>query len=84
VTGQVRRVRTHDISEGGLALAGVPANWTVGSTVRIRLEGGDLLKPIVAEGRIVWRRGDDAGVTFTQVETDSVAEYVSRRQGRDA
>jgi adenylate cyclase len=84
VTGQVRRVRTHDISEGGLALAGVPASWTVGSTVRIRLEGGDLLKPIVAEGRIVWRRGDDAGVTFTQVETDSVAEYVSRRQGRDA
>jgi adenylate cyclase len=84
VTGQVHRVRTHDISEGGLALAGVPAAWTVGSTVRIRLEGGDLLKPIVAEGTIVWRRGDDAGVTFTQVESEPVAEYVSRRQGRGA
>jgi adenylate cyclase len=84
VTGQVHRARTHDISEGGLALAGVPAAWTVGSTVRIRLEGGDLLKPIVAEGTIVWRRGDDAGVTFTQVESESVAEYVARRQGRGA
>ena len=84
VTGQVHRVRAHDISEGGLALAGVPAAWTVGSTVRIRLDGGDLLKPIVAEGTIVWRHADDAGVTFTRVESESVAEYVSRHQGRGA
>ena len=84
VTGQVHRVRTHDISEGGLALAGVPAAWTVGSTVRMRLEGGDLLKPLVAEGTIVWRHGDDAGVTFSQVESECVAEYVSRHQGRGA
>ncbi len=81
VTGQVRRVRTRDISEGGLALTGVPAEWTTGSKIQIRLEGGDLHKPIIAEGTILWHRGEDAGITFTQVEAESVAEYVSSRQG---
>ncbi|HKB24801.1 MAG TPA: CHASE2 domain-containing protein [Methylomirabilota bacterium] len=84
VTGQVRRVRTRDISEGGLALTGVPAEWTTGSKIQIRLEGGDLHKPIIAEGTILWHRGEDAGVTFTQVEAESVAEYVSSRQGHRA
>jgi adenylate cyclase len=78
-TGQICQVRTRDISEGGLALAGVPADWTIGSKVEIKIDGGDLLKPIIAEGTIAWRRGDDAGINFTQVESDSVTEYVAGR-----
>jgi adenylate cyclase len=83
-TGQVCHVRTHDISEGGLALSGVPAEWTLGATVQIRLEGGALPKPLTAEGTIAWRRGDAAGVTFTRVESDSVAEYVADHGGKRA
>jgi adenylate cyclase len=78
-TGQICQVRTRDISEGGLALAGVPADWTIGSKVEIKIDGGDLLKPIIAEGTIAWRRGDDAGINFTQIESDSVTEYVAGR-----
>ena len=80
--GRTCRVRTHDISEGGLALADVPAEWTVGSSIEIRLEGGELARPIVATGTIAWRRGADAGVTFTTLEPESapaVAEYIGRR-----
>ena len=76
-TGQICHVRTIDISGGGLALAGVPADWTIGAHVQIRLEGGALPKPILAEGTIAWRRGGDAGINFTAVESDSVAEYVA-------
>ena len=83
-TGLVCHVGTVDISEGGLALADVPADWTVGSTVRLRLEKGALAIPIVAEGTIVWRRGAHAGVSFTAIEPESVpvvAEYVAGRKG---
>jgi adenylate cyclase len=79
---RVCHVRTRDISEGGLALDGVPPEWDKGMTVQIRLEGGELSRPIVAEGTIVWRSADGAGVTFTAFEGESapaVAEYVSRR-----
>ena len=79
-TGLVCRVWTVDISEGGLALAEVPADWKVDSTVRLRLEGGALAMPIVAEGTIVWRRGANAGLSFTSIEPESVpvvAEYVA-------
>ncbi len=76
-TGQECRVRTLDISEGGLALSGVPAGWTIGSKIAIRVEGGELPRPITAEGTIAWRRGDDAGITFTQVESEPVVDYVA-------
>ncbi|MBI4270480.1 MAG: CHASE2 domain-containing protein [Candidatus Rokubacteria bacterium] len=79
--GRVCEVRTRDISEGGLALDGVPDEWTVGSRIQIRLEGGELPNPIVAEGTIVWRRGSGAGVTFTALDAESapaVAEIIGR------
>ncbi|OGK95911.1 MAG: hypothetical protein A3E31_11805 [Candidatus Rokubacteria bacterium RIFCSPHIGHO2_12_FULL_73_22] len=79
--GRACRVRTRDISEGGLALADVPDEWTVGSRIEIRLEGGELPRPIVATGAIAWRRGAEAGVTFTALEPESapaVAEYIGR------
>ena len=79
--GRARRVRTLDISEGGMALTGVPEDWAVGQVVQIRCEGGTLPRPIVAEATIGWRRGDEVGIVFTSLEGDSaptVADYVSR------
>jgi len=79
--GQSRRVGTADISEGGLALTGVPADWDVGRKIRIRVDGGGLSRPVLAEGTIVSRRGDVAGVQFTTVEDDSkpvIADCVAR------
>lgn len=83
-TGLVCHVHTRDVGEGGLALAGVPAGWTVGNRIQIRLEGGALARPLVAEGAITWRRGDDAGVSFTTLEAESapaVADYVATHKG---
>ena len=80
--GRTCRVATRDISEGGMALHGVPEEWTPGQVVQIRCEGGALPKPIVAEALIAWRRGDEVGVTFTSLEPDSaptVAEYLGNR-----
>ena len=82
--GRVCRVRTVDIGEGGLALAGVPPEWEVGCKIQIRLEGGGLPRRIVAEGTIVSRRGEAAGVQFTSLDEDSapvVADYVARGLG---
>jgi hypothetical protein len=70
-SGRACRVSTRDISEGGMALGGVPVDWLVGQRVEIRCEGGALPKPIVAEATIGWRRGDEVGIVFTSVAADS-------------
>jgi adenylate cyclase len=83
--GRACRVSTRDISEGGMALKGVPEDWQVGQTVQIRCEGGALPKPLVAEATIGWRHGDEVGVVFTALDDESapaVADYVSRQGGR--
>jgi adenylate cyclase len=80
--GRMCRVRTIDISEGGMALAGVPDDWVKGQVVQLRCEGGTLPKAIVAEAVIAWRRDDEVGVTFTSMDPDSVptlVEYLSNR-----
>jgi adenylate cyclase len=80
--GRSINVTTRDISEGGMALKGVPADWEKGQTVQIRCEGGTLPKPIVAQAVIAWRKGDEVGVTFTALDPDSaptVADYLSTR-----
>ena len=79
--GQSWRARTADISEGGLALTGLPPDWDVGRKIQIRLDGGGLSRQVLAEGTIVSRRGDAAGVQFTTVEGDSkpaIADCVVR------
>jgi adenylate cyclase len=84
--GQACRARTFDISEGGLGLIGVPADWAVGSKIEIRLDGGEVGRRIVAEGMIVSRRGEKAGVQFTTLDEGSapaVADYVARGRDRD-
>lgn len=78
----VHQAATRDISETGMSLVGLPADWLNGSTIQIRCEGGALPKPILAEGTIVWRRGDAAGVSFTALDPDSapaVADYLRQR-----
>jgi adenylate cyclase len=78
--GETYEVRTKDISESGVALVGVPESLEKGTMIELRLEGGGLPNPIVAQGMIVWRRGDAAGVSFTEVEGESapaVTSYIS-------
>jgi len=82
--GQTCLVTTRDVGEGGIALGGVPASWVPGTRVEVRCEGGLLPKPLLAEGVIVWRRGDQAGVSFTELDpgaTPAVAEYVAGQGG---
>ncbi|PYM93199.1 MAG: hypothetical protein DME04_12725 [Candidatus Rokuibacteriota bacterium] len=84
--GQSCRARTAEISAGGLALTGVPPDWEVGRRIQIRLDGGGLSRQIVAEGTIVSRRGDAAGVQFTTVEDaakPAIAEWVARGRETD-
>jgi adenylate cyclase len=79
--GRTCRVRTHDISEGGMALTGVPDDWMPGQAVQVRCEGGALPNAIVVDAVIAWRRGDQVGVSFTSLDSQAgpmVAEYVSR------
>jgi adenylate cyclase len=80
--GRVCRVATRDISEGGMALKGVPEDWRKGQLVQLRCEGGALPKAIMAEAVIAWRDGDEVGVTFTSLDPDSVpalVDYLSSR-----
>jgi adenylate cyclase len=83
--GQTCLVTTRDVSEGGMALGGVPASWPVGTRVEIRCEGGLLPRPLLTEGTIAWRREDEAGISFAPLDPDAgptVAEYVARRKRR--
>jgi adenylate cyclase len=85
VAGQTATVRAVDVSEGGMQLSGVPAEWRPGTRVQIRCEGGLLAMPLFAEAVIAWRRGDRAGLAFSGLGVDvgpAVAEYVSRRSSR--
>ncbi|MBI3636177.1 MAG: hypothetical protein HY216_08185, partial [Candidatus Rokubacteria bacterium] len=61
-------------------LGGVPAHWPVGGKLEIRCEGGGLPVAVTAEGVIVWRRGDTAGVAFTDLPDAAVpviGDYVA-------
>jgi hypothetical protein len=81
--GQSCTVTTRDVGEGGVALGGVPVSWAPGTRVEIRCEGGLLPAPLLAQGVIAWRRGDEAGLTFTELDPEAaatVAEYIARRQ----
>jgi hypothetical protein len=84
--GRTCRARTFDISEGGLGLVDVPADWATGSTVQARIDSGEIGRRIVAVGTIVSRRGEKVGFQFTSLDTGSapaVAQYVARGRSRD-
>ena len=84
--GRTSRARTFDISEGGLGLVDVPAEWPVGSTVAIRLDASELGRRILGETTIVSRRGEKVGVQFTSLDAEAapaIAEYVARGRERD-
>jgi adenylate cyclase len=83
--GRSCRVLTEDISEGGMALKGVPDDWETGQAVQIRCEGGALPKSIVTAATIAWRHGDEVGIVFEALDADAgpmVADYVSSHGGR--
>jgi class 3 adenylate cyclase len=83
--GQTCLVTTRDVGEGGMALGGVPDAWAAGTRVEVRCEGGLLPKPMLAEGVIAWRRGDEAGITFAGLDPETaptVADYVAARGRR--
>jgi PilZ domain-containing protein len=82
--GESCRATTRDISEGGMAVAGLPEAWGPTTQVEIRCEGGLLPKPLTASGVIAWRHDGLAGITFTEVDPDSVpavADYVATHRG---
>ena len=84
--GRTGRARTFDISEGGLGLVDVPADWATGSTVQARIDSGEIGRRIVAVGTIVSRRGEKVGFQFTSLDTGSapaIAQYVARGRSRD-
>ncbi len=84
--GRICRARTFDISEGGVGLVDVPAEWAVGSKVEVRLEGGEVGRRILAEGTIVGRRAEKTGVQFTSLDAGVgpvIADYVARARNRD-
>ena len=84
--GRTCRARVFDISEGGLGLVDVPADWPTGSRVEARIDGGEIGRRIVAEGTIVSRRAEKVGFQFTSLDAGSapaVALYVARGRSRD-
>jgi adenylate cyclase len=83
--GQTCLATTRDVGEGGMALGGVPAAWAPGTRVEIRCEGGLLPRPLLAEGVIAWRRGDEAGISFAGLDPETVptvTQYVAARGPR--
>ena len=80
--GEECKATTRDISEGGMAVGGVPEAWGPGTEVEVRCEGGLLPKPLTASGVIAWRREGLAGIKFTGLDPDAkpaVADYVATR-----
>ncbi|MBI2218787.1 MAG: CHASE2 domain-containing protein [Candidatus Rokubacteria bacterium] len=76
-------VHVRDVSEGGIAIEGLPEGWAKGKAVQIRCEGGGLPKPVVTDGTIVWRRDGVAGVAFAALPSDALAavsDYVAKRR----
>jgi len=83
--GRVCEVRTRDVSEAGIAIAGLPRDWPDDVDIEIRCEGGELAAPVTAHGTIVWRREDLAGIAFTEVLAESAPalnDYVSGGRAR--
>jgi adenylate cyclase len=71
VEGRAWSMRTLNVSEGGLGVIGLPATVAPASRVELRCEGGALPRPLVAEGVVVWRHGETAGIEFTAPPLDA-------------
>ncbi len=55
--------RLEDISQGGLAMTGVPATWQPEDPVSFTLVSGS--ERLCVIGRVAWRRDETVGVAFT-------------------
>ena len=83
--GRTCVVRTCDVGQGGVSVTGLPDDWPAGLALEIRCDGATLPKTLAAQGTIIWRRGDAAGIAFTTVEPDGepvIVEYVSGHKPR--
>src|SRR5438128_7501917 len=83
--GRTCVVRTCDVGQGGVSVTGLPDDWPAGLALEIRCDGATLPRTLAAQGTIIWRRGDAAGIAFTTVEPDGepvIAEYVSGHKPR--
>ncbi len=59
----------------------------LGPPVESLCEGGGLPKPVVADGTIVWRHDDAAGIAFSALPPDAatvVGDYLDAREGAPA
>ena len=75
-------VRVVNVSEGGLAVTGVPDDWKTGTALTLRCDGGGLPKPIQADATLAWRRDGSAGLAFSALAPETaavIAEYVAAR-----
>ena len=83
--GRTCVVRTCDVGQGGVSVTGLPDDWPAGLALEIRCDGATLPRTLAAQGTIIWRRGDAAGIAFTTVEPDGepvIVEYVSGHKPR--
>ncbi len=58
-----RMTHLEDISQGGLAITGVPADWKPKLPVSFTLIAGS--RRLCVTGRIAWRRGETIGLAFS-------------------
>src|SRR5262249_8470034 len=62
--------RTGDGGQGGVSVTGLPDDWPAGLALEIRCDGATLPNTLAAQGTIIWRRGNAAGIAFTTVGPD--------------
>ena len=75
--GRCRAARLENLSRGGLALSGAPADWNPGKPVGFNLifDGQELN----VTGRIAWRRGDTVGLAFAAPTSNLQIARFSRK-----
>jgi amino acid adenylation domain-containing protein/non-ribosomal peptide synthase protein (TIGR01720 family) len=56
---------TRDISSNSIGLANVPATWSAGQLISLRLRLPTFAEPPFLEGEIIWSQGGEAAVVFT-------------------
>jgi len=72
-----------DISRGGLRLFLPNKSFTIGTLLQIEIGLPNAIKPIFAQGNIVWMKEDEAGLSFSEVDQDDISrviQYIGERE----
>jgi amino acid adenylation domain-containing protein len=80
------KVRTEDISIGGVCIVGVPDVYQPGQPVRLYLHLPGLSEEQWLQGRLVWRQGQQCGIEFAlthsqQILVQQSIDYLLETQG---